>query len=127
MTGSTIIPASERFTLSTSATCASIERFRWTIPIPPSRAIAMARRASVTVSIAAETIGIARSIEGVRRVARRDVVRQDVRLGRDEEHVVEGEPLAAELPVELQQPLDVIRAQLGCYVLRQEAQGNKES
>ena len=59
--------------------------------------------------------------------ARRDVVRQDVRLGRDEQHVVEGEPFAAELPVELQQPLDVIRAQLGCYVLRQEAQGNKES
>ena len=59
--------------------------------------------------------------------ARRDVVRQDVRLGRDEEHVVEGEPLAAELPVELQQPLYVISVQLGCYVLRQEAQGNKES
>jgi len=51
---------------------------------------------------------------------RRDVVRQDVRLGGDEEHVVEREPLAPELPVELQQPLDVVGVQLGCYVLRQE-------
>ena len=93
------------------------------MPMPPSRASAIARRASVTVSIAAETIGIASSIERVRRAARRDVVRQDVRLGRDEEHVVEGEPLATELPVELQQPLDVVGAQLGCCVLRQEEPG----
>ena len=54
----------------------------------------------------------------------RDVVRQDMRLGRNEEDVVEREPLARELPVELQQPLDVVGAQLGCYVLRQEEQGN---
>src|SRR5579859_2089452 len=67
VTGSTIIPDSDRLTLSISATCASIERFRWTTPIPPSRASAIARRASVTVSIAAETIGIARSIERVKR------------------------------------------------------------
>jgi hypothetical protein len=52
-----------------------------------------------------------------------DVVRQDVRLGRDEEHVVEGEPLAAELAIELQQPLDVVGAQLSCFVLRQEEEG----
>ena len=58
--------------------------------------------------------------------ARRDVVRQDVRLGRNEEDVVEGEPFATELPVELQQPLDVVGAQLGCCMLRQEEQGNKE-
>src|SRR6201987_5935774 len=62
--GSTIIPDSERFTLSTSATGAAIERLRWTMPMPPSRASAIASRASVTVSMAAETIGIARSIEG---------------------------------------------------------------
>ena len=55
----------------------------------------------------------------------RDVVRQDVRGGRDEEDVVEGEALAPELPVELQQPLNVVGAQLGCYVLRQESQGTK--
>ena len=93
------------------------------MPIPPSRASAIARRASVTVSIAAETIGISRSSERVSLRAGRDVVREDVRLGRDEEHVVEGEPLAAELPVELQQPLDVVGVQLGCYVLRQDGQG----
>jgi hypothetical protein len=50
-----------------------------------------------------------------------------VRLGRDEEHVVEGEALAADLPIELQQPLDVVGVQLGCYVLRQEEQGNTRS
>ena len=68
VTGSTIIPDSERFTLSTSATWCAIERFRWTIPMPPARASAIARRASVTVSIAAETIGIWSVIEGVKRV-----------------------------------------------------------
>ena len=47
-----------------------------------------------------------------------------MRLGRDQQHIVEGEPFAGELPVELQQPLDVVGAQLGCYVLRQEEQGN---
>ena len=68
MTGSTIIPDSERFTLSTSATWCSIERFRCTIPIPPARASAIASRASVTVSIAAETTGIWSEIDGVSRV-----------------------------------------------------------
>ena len=37
-------------------------------PMPPSRASAIAVRASVTVSIAAETIGISSSIVRVRRV-----------------------------------------------------------
>src|SRR4051812_30828715 len=63
------MPDSERFTLSTSATWSAIERLRWRIPIPPSRASAIARRASVTVSIAAETIGISSAIVRVRRVA----------------------------------------------------------
>src|SRR4029077_12088419 len=36
----------------------------------------------------------------------------------DEEHVVEGEALAAELAIELQQPLDVVGAQLSCFGLR---------
>ena len=57
VTGSTIIPDSERFTLSTSATWSATDRFRWTTPMPPARAIAMASGASVTVSIAAERIG----------------------------------------------------------------------
>ena len=58
VTGSTIIPLSERFTLSTSAACASIVRFLWMTPRPPFCAIAIARRDSVTVSIAAERIGM---------------------------------------------------------------------
>ena len=68
VTGSTIMPASERLTLSTSAACSSTERLRWTTPMPPSRASAIAARASVTVSIAADTIGISSSIVRVRRV-----------------------------------------------------------
>ncbi len=69
VTGSTIIPDSERLTLSTSVTWSSIERFRWMTPMPPSRAMAIARRASVTVSIAADISGMASSIDEVRRVA----------------------------------------------------------
>jgi len=66
--GSTIIPLSDRFTLSTIVTCSSMEQFRWMMPIPPSRAMAIARLASVTVSIAALMIGMFRAIWGVSRV-----------------------------------------------------------
>ena len=107
MTGSTIIPASERFTLSTSATWSSIERLRWTIPIPPSRASAIASRASVTVSIAAETIGIASAIAPRQPRRGRDVVREDVRLGGLEQHVVERQPLFRELALEREEALDL--------------------
>jgi hypothetical protein len=58
VTGSTIIPDSERLTLSTSAAWASMVMFLWMIPIPPSWAMAMARGASVTVSMAAEMMGV---------------------------------------------------------------------
>ena len=54
--------------MSTSATWSSIERLRWTTPIPPTRASAIASRASVTVSIAADTTGIASSSSRVSRV-----------------------------------------------------------
>ena len=46
------MPASERFTRSTWAAWSSIERLRCSTPMPPCRAIAMAIRASVTVSMA---------------------------------------------------------------------------
>jgi hypothetical protein len=69
VTGSTIMPDWFRLTLSTSPTWSSIDRLRWTIPMPPARAIAMASRDSVTVSIAADTIGIASSMRGVSRLA----------------------------------------------------------
>src|SRR6476620_10012128 len=57
VTGSTIMPDSERLTLSTSPTWSSIERLRWMTPMPPARARAIAIRPSVTVSIAADMIG----------------------------------------------------------------------
>jgi hypothetical protein len=69
VTGSTIMPASERLTLSTSATWSAIDRLRWRTPIPPMRASAIAMRASVTVSIAAETSGMSSAIVRVRRLA----------------------------------------------------------
>ena len=68
VTGSTIMPDCERLTLSTSATWSATDRLRCTMPMPPARAMAMARGASVTVSIAAETMGSASSMCGVRRV-----------------------------------------------------------
>ena len=68
VTGSTIIPDSERLTLSTSAAWAAIVMFLWMKPIPPSWASAIARWASVTVSMAAETIGILSVISFVSRV-----------------------------------------------------------
>ena len=70
VTGSTIIPDSERLTLSTSAAWASIERFLWMTPRPPCWAMAIASRDSVTVSIAAEMIGMFRAISAVRLVRR---------------------------------------------------------
>ena len=97
VTGSTIIPDSERLTLSTSATCASIDRLRWMMPIPPSRASAIAMRASVTVSIAAETTGDLERDRARQPRRGRDVVRQHRRLGRDEQDVVERQPLLREL------------------------------
>ena len=46
---------------------------------------------------------------------RRDVVREDVRLGRKEEDVVEREPLLAELPLERDEALDLLLAKLGLH------------
>ena len=51
------MPLSDRFTRSTSDACSSIDRFLWMTPRPPCCAIAIARRDSVTVSIAALTSG----------------------------------------------------------------------
>ena len=79
--------------MSTSPTCSSIERLRWTIPMPPSRASAIAIRASVTVSIAAETTGTSSAIVRVSRVAVETSFGSTRRLGRHEQHVVEGEAL----------------------------------
>src|SRR5580704_13328315 len=45
-----------------------MDMFRWIKPIPPCREIAIARRESVTVSIAADTMGIFNEIARVRHV-----------------------------------------------------------
>ena len=51
------MPASERFTISTWPACSATGRLRCSTPMPPARAIAMAIRDSVTVSIAELTSG----------------------------------------------------------------------
>ena len=55
-------------TFTTSAACSSTVRFLWMNPSPPTAAMAMAMRASVTVSMAAETMGMLRWMLRVRRV-----------------------------------------------------------
>ena len=49
---------SNRFTRRTSAACSAMPRLRWITPRPPAWAIAIAIRASVTVSIAEEISGM---------------------------------------------------------------------
>ncbi len=87
--GSAITSASARFTRATSATCCSTVRKRWTMPMPPARAIAIAMGASVTVSMFAETIGTASRRR--RREPGRDVhvgPRSDAAATRREQDVV---------------------------------------
>ena len=66
--GLTTMPASNFLTLRTSSACAAGSRLRWITPSPPAWAIAIARLASVTVSIAAEISGMPSSISRVSRV-----------------------------------------------------------
>ena len=70
VTGLVIIPASDRLTMSTCWACSSTDMLRCRTPTPPWRAMAIAMRDSVTVSMAAETSG-ARSVI---RLLSRDVV-----------------------------------------------------
>ena len=89
MIGLTIMPLSDRLTRSTSDACSSIERFLWMTPMPPCCAIAMARRDSVTVSIAALSSG---TLTRMLRVSRDDTstcAGQHLRVPRHEQHVVE--------------------------------------
>src|ERR1700683_170340 len=51
------MPASDRFTMSTCCAWSSTDMLRCSTPTPPRRAMATAIRASVTVSMAAETSG----------------------------------------------------------------------
>ena len=56
--GSFTTPLSKRLTFATSAACAAGVMFLWTMPMPPSCASAIARRDSVTVSMAADSSGM---------------------------------------------------------------------
>ena len=66
--GSIMSPFSERFTLRTCSAWRSMLIFLCSIPNPPSRASPMAKGASVTVSIAADIIGILMRMSLVRLV-----------------------------------------------------------
>ena len=57
VTGSVTMPASDRLTVSTCPACSATGRLRCSTPMPPARAIAIAIRDSVTVSIAELTRG----------------------------------------------------------------------
>ena len=65
---STTVPASNFFTRRTCMACKSMSMFLCKIPIPPSWAMVIAICDSVTVSIAAETMGKFSSIPRVKRV-----------------------------------------------------------
>src|SRR5688572_12274441 len=68
--GSLTMPLSKRLTFVTSAACARGDMFLWMMPIPPSWAMAIASRASVTVSMAEDTTGMLRPMLRVSRVLR---------------------------------------------------------
>ena len=68
--GSFTTPLSKRLTLETSAAWARGAMFLWTMPMPPSCARAIARRASVTVSMAADTSGMLSWMARVSRLLR---------------------------------------------------------
>ncbi len=68
VTGLRTIPDSYFFTVATWRACSSGWRLRCRTPMPPSCAMAMARRLSVTVSIADEMTGIFNEIVRVTRV-----------------------------------------------------------
>ena len=68
VTGLVIMPDSERLTRSTWSAWSSMERLRCSTPMPPWRAMAIAIRASVTVSIALESSGMGSSMLRVSRV-----------------------------------------------------------
>ena len=89
--GSRMTPASNFLTLATSAACCSRLRFLWMMPMPPSWAMAMARRASVTVSMAADRIGSLSFRSPGQPRFEVDVLGQDGRVGGDERDVVVSE------------------------------------
>ena len=68
--GLVMTPFSLRLTMSTCSAWAPMDIFLWMMPMPPSRARAMAMRTSVTVSMAALITGMFRRIFRVSWVCR---------------------------------------------------------
>ena len=91
--GSTTMPLSKRLTLRTSSAWSAGSRLRWMTPMPPACAMAMASRASVTVSIAEEMIGRLRRIVRVSRVAILAALGMTALWPGPQQDVVEREPL----------------------------------
>jgi hypothetical protein len=89
--GFTTIPLSNRFTLRTASACCSTVRLRWSTPIPPSCAMAIAMSASVTVSIAEDRKRDLQLDAARQQRCGVGLGRQDARLERLEQHVVEGQ------------------------------------
>ena len=91
------MPLAERFTLSTSSVCRSIDMFLWITPSPPSWASAIAIALSVTVSIGELRIGMFIEMRCGEPRADLDFGGHDGAEPRLDEHVVEGQPGAGEL------------------------------
>ena len=91
MIGSLTTPLSKRLTFATSAACLAGDMFLWTMPSPPSCAMAIARRASVTVSIAADSSGMLSAIERGEAGLEADVAGDDEGMRGNEQDVVEGQ------------------------------------
>ena len=89
--GSRTTPLSNFFTLRTLSAWTAGGRFRWTMPIPPSSASAMASRASVTMSIAADTMGMLSGIPGGEDSGKVGVAGEDLGVAGRKHHIVEGE------------------------------------
>ena len=86
------MPASERLTVSTWPACSATGRLRCSTPMPPARAMAMAIRASVTVSIAELTSGTRSRISRVSWLEVSACRGHHVGRGGQQQDVVEGQP-----------------------------------
>ena len=91
--GSFTTPLSKRLTFATSAAWAAGDMFLWTMPMPPSCARAMARRDSVTVSMAADSERDVQLDRAGEAGFEADFAGQDGRVGGNEQDVVERERL----------------------------------
>ena len=90
--GSVTMPDSDRFTRSTWLAWSSMDRLRCSTPTPPWRAMAIAMRDSVTLSMAAESSGmLTRTLREMREEVSTSFGRH-VGRARQQQHVVVGQP-----------------------------------